>query len=320
MNNLTINFTEGRQRWDTFVSTSPQRSIFVYSKFLDSLQVNYDLVTCYDKDRIVAGTVIIYTDSGTPIDTPFPFTQYQGVLLADNSALATHSQITHEFRIVESFIAQLTGRFKKYCLASSWRLRDLRPFQWYNYHEPDKGRFRIDLRYTGILDSNRYGDFDTYVSSIRKVKRQEFNKASQLLQQTLSNDIEILDHLHARTFARQDIERTRQESALVKSIASHAIAGEYGEIRCAMLNEVPVSAVMFLYDDRTAYYLFGANDPDYRKTFAGTFLLVNMIKEAFDKGVREIDFLGVNSPDRGDFKISLGAELMPHFITAIDSH
>ncbi len=312
-----INFKEDKQVWDAFVSISPQRSIFVHSKFLDSLLVNYDLVTCYDKDKIVAGVVVIYANSGNSIDTPFPFTQYQGILLADNSRQAAHSQITHEFKIVEYFIAQLTAHLKKYCLCQSWRLSDLRPFQWHNYHEPGKGMFNLALRYTGILDVNKYHDFDSYVSSVRTVRRQEFKKSSQLLQLKMSDDEEILDALHAKTFERQNIARTHQESALVKSIFRHAIAGGYGNMSVAMLDDVPVSAVLFLYDDRTAYYLFGANDPSHRKTFAGTFLLMHMIKDAFENGIREIDFVGVNSPNRGDFKIGLNAELRPYFITSI---
>lgn len=319
MGDWSICFKEDKKVWDTFVATSPQRSIFVYSKFLDSLLANYDLVTCYDKDRIVAGTVVIHTDSGEPVDTPFPFTQYQGILLADHSSLPAHSQITHEFRIVEYLVEQLTQYYRKFCLCQSWRLRDLRPLQWHNYHEPDKGLFKIDLRYTGILDINEYHDFDNYVSSVRTVRRQEFRKSSRLLKLKMSDDGELLDDLHARTFERQNIKRTHQESVLVKSIFRHAIAGNYGKMGCATLDEVPISAVLFLYDDRTAYYLFGANDPSHRNTGSGTFLLMHMIEDAFRKGIQEIDFVGVNSPNRGDFKISLNAELKPYFITSIDS-
>lgn len=319
MNHLEIHFKEGRQVWDAFVSTSPQRSIFVYSKFLDSLLVNYDLVTCHSKDKIVAGVVVIYAASGSPGDTPFPFTQYQGILLADNSSQAAHSQITHEFKIVEFFIAQLAKHYKTYCLCQSWRLRDLRPFQWHNYHESDKGLFHIDLRYTGILEINKYQDFDGYVSSVRTVRRQEFKKSSQLLKLQISEDENILDDLHTKTFERQNLGKTHQESALIKSIFKNAIAGGYGKMSVALLDDAPVSAVLFLHDDRTAYYLFGANDPAHRKTFAGTFLLMRMIKDAFEKGIHEIDFVGVNSPNRGDFKISMNAELKPYFITSIGS-
>lgn len=319
MSDWEINFKEDKQVWDAFVSTSPQRSVFVYSKFLDSLLAEYDLVTCYDKDEIVAGAVVIYADSKSPIDTIFPFTQYQGILLADNSSQAPHSQLTHEFRIVEYLITQLTEHYKKYCLCQSWRLRDLRPFQWYNYHEPQNGQFKIDLRYTGILEINRFKGFDDYVSSVRTLRRRELKKASPLLTVRNSDDGMVLDELHARTFARQNIYRTEQESVLVKSILKHAIAGNYGKMSCAMLGDVAISASLFLYDDRTAYYSFGANDPGYRDTGSGTFLMMHMIKDAFEKGLREVDFVGVNSPNRGDFKISLNAELRPYFITSIGS-
>ncbi|MFZ2405854.1 MAG: GNAT family N-acetyltransferase [Methylobacter sp.] len=311
-----INFKESKQVWDAFVSTSGQRSIFVYSKFLDSLNADYDLVTCYEKGNIVAGVVLIYSDAGEPIDRPYPFTQFQGILLADNGSQLAHSQITHEFKVVEYFISQLTEHYKKCCFCHSWRLNDLRPFQWHNYHDPGKGLFKLDLRYTGILDLKKYDSLDAYLSSIRSCRRQEFKKSSQLLKFEFSRDEAILDSLHAMTFERQSIERSRQDSVLVRSICQHAVAGGYGKMSVALLDERPVSAVLFLYDDRTAYYLFGANDPAYRNTGAGSFLLLQMIKDAFEQGIEEIDFVGVNSPSRGDYKISLNAELKNYFITS----
>lgn len=317
MSGWAINYKEDKQIWDAFASTSPQRSIFVYSKFLDSLMASYDLVTCYEKDKIVAGVVLMYSSIGKPKDEVFPFTQYQGVLLADSSNQAVHSRIAHEFKLVEYFIRQLTEHYKKCCFCHSWRLRDLRPFQWHNYHEPQNGLFKIDLRYTAILEVNKFNDFDDCLSSVRTLRKREFKKASLLLKFINSNDEMILDELHAKTFARQNIDRTVQESVLLRSILKHAVAGNYGKMNCAMLDDVPVSASLFLYDDRAAYYLVGANDPGYRDTGSGTFLMMHMIKEAFEKGIQEIDFVGVNSPNRGDFKISFNAELRPYFITSI---
>lgn len=317
MSGWEINFKESRQVWDAFVLTSPQRNIFVFSKFLDSLQVNYDLVTCYEKNKIVVGTVLIFASDGKPIDKPFHFTQYQGLLLADNANQAVHSQITHEFKVVEYFIRQLTEYYRNFCLCQSWRLNDLRPFQWHNYHQPDKGRFEIDLRYTGILDMKNYDDFEGYLSSIRLCRKAEFKKAVQRLKFEFSQDEAILDVLHAKTFERQKIARSNQDSLRVKAICQHAMKEGYGEMSIALLDDVPVSAVLFLYDDRTAFYLFGANDPGYRSTGAGSFLMLQMIRDAFEKGIEEIDFVGVNSPSRGDYKISFNAELKSYFVTAI---
>lgn len=320
MSDWCVNFQEDKVIWDAFASTSPQRSIFVYSKLLDSLLVNYDLVTCYEKGKIVAGAVILYSSNGKPIDGTFPFTQYQGVLLADSSSKAIHSQITHEFKVVEFFLQQLTDHYKTCCFSHSWRLRDLRPFQWHNYHEPDKGQFKNDLRYSGVLDLQKYKNFDDYLSSVRSVRRQEFKKSSQSLKLHFSDDASLLDALHAKTFERQNLERSDQDSVLVKSICKHALAGGFGKMSVALLGDVPVSAVLFIYDDRTAYYLFGANDPLYRNTSAGAYLLMRMIKDAHEGGLEEIDFVGVNSPNRGDFKISFNAEVKPYFVSHFQTY
>jgi len=314
MSNWVVNFKEDKQVWDAFVLTSPQRSIFVHSKFLDSMNANYNLVTCYVKDKIVAGVAIINSTSGEPSDisTTFP---YQGMLLSDNGNQAMHSKITHDFKTVEFFIKQLSEHLNKYCLCHSWRLLDLRPFQWHNYHEPEKGQFRTDLRYTAILDLQNFKNFESYLTTVRSVRRQEFKKSSLILKIKFSDDILLFDALYAKTFARQNLEINNQDTLLVSSICKQAIAGGYGKMIVALIDDVPISAVLFLYDDRTAYYLFAANDPEYRNTGSSTFLVMHMIKDAFDCGLKEIDFEGVNSPNRGDFKISFNATLQPYHVS-----
>ncbi len=309
MSDFHINFKEDKLIWDAFVLTSPQRSIFVLTKFLDSLLADYDLVTCYESDRIVAGAVIIYSEKGEPINSAFPFTQYQGMLLADNTQKATHSQITYNFKITEYFIRQLTNKYKSFALCHSWRLTDLRSFQWHNYHESEKYKFKLGLRYTGIVDLQNFDSFEAYLSSVRTVRKQEYKKAAKSLNFQFSENVTLLDALHEKTFERQNIERSDKDSMLVQSICNHAIAGEYGKMGIAHKDDMIHSAVLFLHDDRTAYYLFGVNDPKYRNTGSGTFTLMNMIKDVFESGFEEIDFVGANSPQRGDFKISLNAEL-----------
>jgi len=310
---MEINFNENKEMWDDFVSTSPHRSIFVYSKFLDSLGTQYHLVTCYEQEHIVAGVVVLFSDLGEPISTPHPFTMYQGILLSDNSQMKTHSRIPYEKKILKYFINRLIDNFKHCCFCQSWRFTDMQPFQWYNYHEPQKGLFKINLRYTGILELEKYNGFEDYLSSVRTVRRQEFNKSEKLLNLRVVNDDILLDDLHDKTFKRQGIERSPRESFLVKSITKYAILNNYGSLKFAILDDTAISAILFLYDDRTGYYLFGANDPEYRNIFAGIFLLTNMIKDAFERGLKEVDFVGVNSPNRGDYKISFNAELKPYF-------
>ena len=74
-----------------------------------------------------------------------------------------------------------------------------------------------------------------------------------------------------------------------------------------------ISAVLILFDKETAYYLIAGNDPEYRNTGAGTALLLESILEAKRRDLKSFDFIGVNSPQRGEFKLGFGGELRPYF-------
>jgi lipid II:glycine glycyltransferase (peptidoglycan interpeptide bridge formation enzyme) len=73
------------------------------------------------------------------------------------------------------------------------------------------------------------------------------------------------------------------------------------------------SMCLFLYDKKRAYYLLAANDPTHRSTGAATRLMFDNIFEAKRRGLQELDFVGVNSPNRGDFKLSFNPELKLYF-------
>ena len=59
--------------------------------------------------------------------------------------------------------------------------------------------------------------------------------------------------------------------------------------------------------------MFAANEPALRNTGAATRLMVDNILEAKRRGMKELDFVGVNSPDRGDYKLSFNPELKLYF-------
>jgi len=149
------------------------------------------------------------------------------------------------------------------------------------------------------------------LQSIRSVRRQEWKKAQRDLEFSIDSDIAELDRLHELTFRRQGLTRSELESRVVSEIARSAIEGGYGQIGIASMGNKVVSACLFLWDGHTAYYLIGANDPEYRASGAGTFVLLSMISRAFDAGLSEVDFVGANSPNRGDYKVSFNASLRP---------
>ena len=71
---------------------------------------------------------------------------------------------------------------------------------------------------------------------------------------------------------------------------------------------------MFLNDHRGAYYLIGANDPEYRHSGSGSYLMLESLRRSQERGLATVDFVGINSPNRGDFKTSFNAVPVPYFV------
>ncbi len=318
---FVINWQEVANIWDAFVEDSAQGTVFAKSEFLNSLGVPFQIITVYFREKIVAGTVILFSEDGNILPAPFPFTPYQGLLLADNFTKTDHKRNSEEFLILTWFIEKLIEKFEKISLAHSWQLQDIRPFQWYNYHTPEKGKFEVKLRYSGILKLTKFESFDFYLSCIRAVRRQEMRKAiKNKLSIQVSDNIEILDKLHREVWARQGIENIEKESYLLKAITQKSLDKGFGILKVCYLDIIPVSAILFLFDRKRGYYMFAGNNSEYRETGGSTFLLLDLIEECFKRKLQEVDFVGVNSPNRGDYKLSFNPEIKPYFVTDFNTN
>ena len=195
----------------------------------------------------------------------------------------------------------------------SWS--DMRSFLWFNYHTPEKGLFKLTPRYTAFLRLNQFKNFDEYMMSVRRDRRYQYKQA---LKQNLivqeSDNLEELIRLDNLTFNRQGLSRPEYTTNLIKRFTTASLKQHYGRLLlCKDAQGHVLSANLFLFDKNCAYYQIGANDPEYRDTFSGTFLVFEQIKYCYEKNIPSVDFVGVNSPNRGDFKMSFNLSLAPYF-------
>jgi len=218
--------------------------------------------------------------------------------------------------VTEILLAGLSKRYDRLSFCLHHATEDLRGLQWFHYHEPHLGQFELALYYTGLLDLTASSDFETYLSSIRNNRLRDYQKALDLgLTIEVSRDIETLDHLHRLTFERQGLSRGEQAEQLLHSIAAAALAHGFGELLiCRTGAGEAASATLFLYDKQCGYYLFGANHPAHRITGSGTFLMVENIRGCQTRRLERVDFCGINSPNRGEFKTSFNAIPVPYFV------
>jgi len=313
---LILESCNDRQEWDSFVESSPQGNLFCAAYFLKSLGVDCDFLFV-KKDRDVQLGALVLKHENQPIRSPYPFTVYQGVLLNKSSKdMPYHKKSKWTLEIIDFLLAEMEKKYERISFCLHYAIEDLRSFQWFHYHEPQKGRFNIELRYTGLLDLLSTPDFESYLMDIRKVRRYEYRQAQKDgLTIEESKNLDILVELHDLTFQRQGIKKDEKKGQLVRAISEAALSTGNGKLLvCRDKKGIATSVSLFLYDNQCGYYLFGANNPEYLDTGSGTYLLLEQIRRCKDMGLKKVDFVGINSPHRGDFKTSFNAEPVPYFI------
>lgn len=295
--------------WDAFVEQSPQGTVFSSSMFLRSLRAPYRRYVIHAGGACLAQIAAVEDAFGNAVRPPF--TPYQGILFSSYIEGKRRQRVLDEFRVTQFVVQQLTQRHTVLEMALSWQFTDMRPFLWHNYGNSALPQFHAQPRYTGVLNLEEINPM-TYVQDIRTVRRQELKKAAAF-KLTERGSIPVFMELYRRTFARQSIEVAEDRLELMRSITETALENGAGRLSACETPEGPAAMSLILYDTKRAYYLFGANDPAQRNTGASTRLMVDNILDAKRRGCREFDFVGVNSPTRGDFKLSFNANLQLYF-------
>ena len=304
--------------WDALVHESPQGHVFSSNAFLQSLDApctRYVVTT--PQGEILAGAAVMLHESAMA-KAPFAFSPHQGILFAKSiSSLGQHKRVTAELRVTTFLIGSLLDIFSNFSMALSPFFRDLRPFQWHNYGKNELPQFEIRQRYTGHVSLINF-EINSYLSTVRTVRRQEYKKTRALIEQ--SRDLQLFLKLYKQTFDRQGIAVADKTLSQVERICVNALDGGYGHLSCAKVDGCAASMAFFVSDQDCAYYLFGANDPDFRDANASSKLLIENITTFAAQGLKRFDFVGVNSPQRGDFKLSFNAELVPYQEIHLSSH
>lgn len=304
--------------WDALVDESLQGHVFSKHAFLQSLGAHF---TCYvvttPQGEVLAGAAILQ-DGNKMARAPFAFTPHQGILFAQSvSSLGQQKRLTAEFRITTFLIESLLDVFSNFSMALSPYFNDLRPFQWHNYGKTELPQFELRHRYTGLVSLIDF-ELTGYLSTVRTVRRQEYKKTQAVIEP--SEDLDLFLKLYRLTFDRQGIAMDAQALARVARICHRAMADGYGHLSCAHVDGRAASMAFFVTDNTCAYYLFGATDPDLRAANASSKLLIDNIASFASQGLKRFDFVGVNSPQRGDFKLSFNAELVPYQEVHLSAH
>lgn len=297
--------------WDAFVDQSPQGTVFSKTAFLHSLDAPVRRWQVQQAGQIMAQWAVV-EDSAAPANViSAPYTPYQGILLPPASKRLHRQQVLDEFRLIEFTVKTVSAHYHTLEFALCWTFKDLRPFLWHHYGQASQSHFHARPRYTAILDLSELNPAQL-TQDWRACRRQELRKASMLEVEDSAN-IDVFLYLYERTFQRQGLKLSNYQRTLARRITEASLAAGYGRLSACRTPQGTAAMSLFLYDTQRAYHLFAANEPTLRDSGAATRLMYDNILETQRRGLREVDFVGVNSPTRGDFKLSFNPKLQLYF-------
>lgn len=305
--------------WDQFVLNSPNGTIFSYSSYLNSINGNCVGYYCYrNQEKRAALTIIESPDHSASITHEFVI--YNGILYSPAQNKQNLYQIRYEHYEMAMFIStELLKLYNEVNLALHPSIVDIRPFLWVNYGT-DASKYAVDVRYTSYLSlkkSQNDPNFeeDELFIDMSSSRRQEVRYAKKNYVETIEEiDSRKFAEFYVRTMLRQKISVSNDVKDEMKLLLDKLMEENIGKMYVAYTKEKePGSMAFWCWDNKRAYYLFGANDPELRHTHTGSAVIWDSINILRSVGIKEIDFEGINSPKRGWFKLSFGGSIVPYY-------
>ena len=307
------------ERWDRFVQTSPNGTIFSLSVYLNSTEQNYSVYYCYKRNEIRAGVALMENDDRTSAVLN-DFVIYNGVMFARKTKKQNNYQVYSEHFKISTFLSdELSRRYQNISLSLDPSIVDIRPFLWHNYGT-DLPKYEPDIRYTSYLDikglsqPRKLEDLNLFhgFSSARRQEIRYGMKKGVVTHEEFNADLFV--DFYNRTMLRQDIEVPEQILAQMKKLIINLFIAKLGRMFVSYTAKGdPGSMAFWGIDSKRAYFIFGANDPNLRNEHTGSMVLWDSFFALSREGVTEVDLEGINSPYRGWFKLSFGGSIAPYY-------
>ena len=300
-------------QWDSLLRQSPQYSIYLTSEFLkccDLLEYRYLL---YEDGAPLIGCLIppkIIDAMNT-----FSYCMYQGIFFIENSKDNYSNDLDRTHKL-SKLTSQLTNLKTNLVLPLHHSIIDIRGIEWYLFDKGISSSMRYTVQYTGIIHLEDFSDFENYKKSIRKVRLQELatNLKISGVNLNISSDVSIFLKMYEQMFAQRGVNINKSALQRVYAIIKGGLTSGAGKLLILQENDgTPISGVFILSDGMTDYYQFGASNPERLKMSGSSYLILNAIEMAFMNGRKYFDMVGMNSPNRGDYKASFNARVTPYF-------
>lgn len=318
---LEIKRIDDYKLWDKMNDLSPNGSIFKSTKYLSGIDDKFHLWGVYHGQEFKAGLVLIVNEK----ENSCIFNEwviYSGIIYNFNKNISNFKKNNDEFKIMEFIIKKVSKIYKSFEFNLIYSIKDIRPFLWFNYGNETDDKFTVNIRYTSLLkiDSllkNKQDDLNSEVfknfdsSRRQRIKEAIKNGYKIKINKTTNN----LFRFYIALMKKNNKALSEKKSKSFEKLLNHILENKLGSVLDLYDNKDNlIYSVMYIWDNKRSYYLFGAGSEENKNSWAGTILNWEAFKYlAKEKSFSEIDLEGINSPNRGSFKVTFGGSVISYF-------
>ncbi len=307
---------KNNDEWDALTESSEQSTIFSLSHFLSNSNEIVDRFFILKGNEIKAGFYFPINNKNNIIDSNTII--YSGILFKINKNQKKVNKNREIFKITEFFVDYIYENYNQINL-TLYNTLDIRPFLWKNYHSNESLKFKVNILYTSILNiedfflkiddekTNLYNNLDDQrKNDIKKANKQNCNFERIYDPDGFYKTFQNMMNDNKANITNDEMEKT---FISIKKI----LKKDYCYMFRVKENEKTLYYTIFLYYKNIGYYYFGAGERKTMTRYASTFCIWESMKYISSLGAKKINFEGVNSPNRGDFKLSFGGNLKQYF-------
>lgn len=285
-------------QWNTFVESSPQGTIFSTTTWLDAVNCNYKVLSCYFGEELVGGIAFAERKWG-----PFKYiyipklTRYNGIIIKDCSKLNSVHRLTLEYEVAGEIAQYLRKHYNAVNISNHINLKDIRPFI--------QNRFDTTVNYTFVVDLTKIQD--TW-SRIKNSVRRQIRSAQKELRVEIEYHTRNLFQMYKETYERQKLQVSIGAGELERIY--NALAGK-DRAQIYSVKDIDGnihSSSLVVWDTKSAYYLVGGASNSFRDSNAYSLMLWRVMEDMSQR-VPKIDLVGANIPVISDYKKKFGGSL-----------
>lgn len=308
--NTRFNFTvispqKAQQFWDNV----PGASVFTEPSILEKLSKKVDWLLATKGDVPICLWPVCLPDGISPGIPEFCY--YIGPVWNKlGMQTPVHRWLADSTHVYQGFISLMIHRYGRIHAQMPLGMTDVRVFDWWNYHEPSKPRFRILPRYTACIRGLQSLSEEQLQANLRNKRRQILRGLLQLgVPQRTDHwhENEIVGLYHEVMENQQlKVSKGRHDGILALCRLVNQGRGEVIAFRDGQ-GQI-ISSGLLLYGRNVANLVLCLTANNWRDKNITVWTMYSMILAGKAKGVDVIDFNGANSPLRADDKHSYGAK------------